>query len=436
VVKQEVTVTERTQTASEVQATLDAALAAYIDEHYKTPETKAGALIKIGIYRQDLSKQAPLLANIDDEMSDAVMTQWFAEGDGELKRLIFNAAAGGEEIPLAKAAPIPEPELALAKAVDDQPDGPRRAHVVQKIGIYTRDLANLVNQSVEQPQERRDALIKAWLEVDPGEMQLKKNVLDAEMTRTGRKIYGEGVKADQVVEGSHGKSSTDVGSGIGDSKSGADQSIARSLPKAPKGTLGVMNMPGQASASTANPGSGSDDTGGGAIKPTIVRRKTTTGGLGSVAGSDTAGRRMTTQQDDKSDVGRRKADAKKGRSRWMGMDKIERATELLKIASDDFMAALEAIQDEDQQAVVAEVAGAHCADLAEFSAQRAITLQKRDMDQAIAEWLGEDPDAIPMKKFVAEALGTAEEIPLEMAKAIMEWEPPKAAPSFRVRRAA
>jgi hypothetical protein len=49
--------------------------------------------------------------------------------------------------------------------------------------------------------------------------------------------------------------------------------------------------------------------------------------------------------------------------------------------------------------------------------------RQRAIDASVEEWLMEDVDQITLKKWVTEALATAEEIPLELARAIIEWEP-------------
>lgn len=454
IVKQEVPVTERVPTAAEVQATLDGELEALV-KAAGTPEAQASMLIKIGIYRQDLARQAPLLKNVDPELADEVINAWFAEGDAVLKRAVWNAAAGSVEIPMAKAAPENLGEQALGKMVDEAATPQAKAHLLQKIGAYTHDVTLLFERAKDQPQERRDELIKGWLDIDSGETALKKNILDCEMGRSGKAIYGTGVQAGQVVTQMGGNAATHTAAELGGSDRGSSTSIARTIPRAPKGEgagpgLGTQKFAGQADAGAVNPGSGPNDTGGGEVTPAVlIRRKGTTGGLGSVAGAETAGRAMTTTEDKvdgktargagreikPEELGRRKRDSDTDKKRWKAMDKRERGAELVKIAPDAFVNAILTIEDADEQTFVCEAAGEHAADLAEWvGLSDPMKMQKSELDSAIAAWLSEDPDTLVMKKFVAEALGTAEEIPLDLAKAIMAWEPPKAAPTIRVRQ--
>jgi hypothetical protein len=91
--------------------------------------------------------------------------------------------------------------------------------------------------------------------------------------------------------------------------------------------------------------------------------------------------------------------------------------------------------DEADQDLTAGVAADHAADLLAWTSQVPEDgLAKRALDASVAEWLVENPEQIQLKKWVAEALTTAEEIPLELGQAIIEWEPPP--PQFTVRREA
>lgn len=454
VVKQEAAMADQavvTLTPAQQQDAVDTELAKLL-EACATPTLRAEMLIKAQFYDTELQKQAPLLANLDEELSAQVVEEWFSTGDRLLKRAVWNARAGSEEIPLQKRAPDNVGETALAKLLDECVDPAARGRLLHKIGMTTTALDKILRAEGFTP-ERKEALVKQWLDVDPGEAPLRKNILDAAMGRDGKAIYGSGVEAGQVVANAGGAASTGTSSAIGGSETGSDQGIRRSIPRVPVGKLGTTDMPGQRGSRTATaPGGGKNDTGQGGVSPTLVRRTVTTGGLGSTQGSDNRGTPMKTQEDAKTNDGtganprgagrtvkpaetaaRRQA-AKKGKDRWTSMDKQERGAELIKIAPDHLVESILAIPDEAEQGLVCEVAGEFAADLATWSANSDPNkLQKAELDAAIAEWLGEDPDALPLKKFVAEALGTAEEIPLALAKAIMAWQP-KAA--IRVRQAA
>lgn len=445
VVKQEVAVTTDTPTAAETQDRLDLELQKFIDDA-PTPERKAEIHWKIGMYRQDLAKQAPLLVDLDEALSEQVMEEWFSMGDPLLKRAVFNAAAGSEEIPLAKAEPVDDAETALAKMVADAPQGTQRIHLLQKIGAHTHDLTHMLALHEGQPKERIDALVKAWLEVDPGETALRKNILDAEMSRSGRAIYGTGVKSGDVVHSLSGNASAHAGTKLGDSSRGTSRNIARTIPRAPRHegggahVPGGLHMPRQRDGESPSPGAG---TGAGAAEPhtSKIRRKGTTGGLGSVAGSD--GQHHLTVINDKERQARRRAHLGSVRKidpatdpkqledeEFLGQDEGQDegegntlVLELMKIAPDEMIDAIGALDAEDQ-VNVCEVAAEDAADLVAWAELAdPDSLQKRDLSAAIATWLGEEPETIQLKKWVAEALASAEVIPLELGADIMAWTP-------------
>jgi len=192
-------------------------------------------LVKIGFYRQELAKQAETLSAVDEGLVNEVIEAWFAEGDTLLKRAIWNAAVGSEEIPMAKQDPVPEPEQALAKMVDDAPDDARKAHILHKIASYTREVHDMVAALDGQSKDRIEVVVKAWLEADSGDAELRKNILDAEMGRAGHRIYGEGVQSGDVVDQVMGNASTHVGKEMDGSEHNADQSIKRTVPQRPTG---------------------------------------------------------------------------------------------------------------------------------------------------------------------------------------------------------
>ena len=128
--------------AAAQQAAQEGALAAYLDA-IPSLSDRATALVKIGIYRQDLAKQAPMLAEVDEDLAAAVVSEWFEAGDADLKRLVFNAGAGSEEIGLAKIAPLSDAELALEKLIAEAVSPNARAHLLQKMGAYASQVSTL-----------------------------------------------------------------------------------------------------------------------------------------------------------------------------------------------------------------------------------------------------------------------------------------------------
>jgi hypothetical protein len=438
---------------AETQQLLDGELAAFVDA-CTTPERKAEVLVKLGFYDVELKKQEALLANVDDELAQQAAEEWFAQGDEDLKRALWNSRAGSVEIPLRKVAPVPEPELALAKMLEEQTSDSAKAHFLHKVSSYTTEMHNMITGLQGQPDDRVEAVVHAWLTCDPGDMQLKKNILDAEMPPSGKRMYGQGVQtqtSDPVTEYA-GNASTHAGRKLGGSETNSDGAIKRTIPKGPAGEgsgrrVGTARaMPHQEDGETPHPGSGTAGPDGGSanVQPeTVIRRKGATGGLGSVAGAEHASGVPTVANDGThkaSQWGKGKKKVGKSADQYDDDDeddaeaqKAEFVTGLLKIAPDEMIAAILEL-DEDDQEVAAGVAANHAADLLAWTDQLSENgLAKRDLDASVAEWLAEDPDQAQLKIWVAEALATAEEIPLELAKAIMDWTPQ---PRVSVRREA
>jgi hypothetical protein len=162
----------------------------------------------------------------------------------------------------------------------------------------------------------------------------------------------------------------------------------------------------------------------------VISRKGTTGGLGSVRGADggedAGGIDAKGDHDDDDN-----AIDTRGKKKKPAMDKNgELAVELVKIAPQPMVAALAELSQADQ-VEVCQLAAQDAADLMAWSAQTGEQLAKAELDSAVADWLAMDPDTIQLKKWVAEALATAEEIPIGLAKAIMAYE---ARPPVRLRR--
>lgn len=399
-------------------------LAAMLDAE-PNPERRAIMLHKVGVFQQELRKMAPMLANVDDELRELVLTEWFDGGEALLKRLVWNAEAGEEEIPLAKRAEPSAGEAALAKMLEEAPSDEARAHLLHKITVHTSDLRNGIAAIADQSDEKKAALAKTWIEA--GDSELKKNILDAEMNRDGKRLYGTGVQADQVVEQTAGNASSHVGSQMRGSETNSDQRIGRTIPRMPTGAgagarVGNVVMPGGKGGESPNPGSGPNDGGGGEVRPaTLIRRTGTTGGLGNSQGADTAGKKVTEVDPKK----KKKKLVEKVEGPWDDARKAELGGALFKIAPDGMIEIMGELKEDEQVAVV-ELAGWHAADLVVWNHGNGETLAKRDLDASIATWLGADPNTTQLKQWVAEALMTSEDIPLELGKAIMAWKPPLA----------
>lgn len=432
VIKQEGNSMSDTIDQDAAQVALDGELAAFV-EACTTPERKAEMLVKIGFYNVELTKQADMLANVDDELAGQVAEEWFAQGDELLKRALWNARAGSEEIPLRKQAPIAPAELALAKMLDEAPNDTAKSHLLHKIGSYTTEYHNMINGLYGQPDDRIEAVVTAWLTADPSDMPLKKNILDAEMPKSGKMIYGAGVSAGDVLNEMSGNASTHAGSKLGGSETNSDSSIKRSIKTSSSGegsgkrVGNSRGMPGQDNADSPNPGSGTAGPEGGSpnVKPTVlIRRKGTTGGLGSVAGAQNGEGVATVQNDDTNGESQWNGKGKKKAKKNGDAEKAEFITDLLKVAPEEMIEAILELDEEDQE-LAAGVAANHAADLLAWTnGLPGDGLAKRDVEASVADWLSEDPDQLQLKKWVTEALATAEEIPLDLAQAIIDWEPP------------
>jgi hypothetical protein len=403
----------------EVQAGLDAELVKIVDAQ-TTPERKSEVLIKIGLYRNELSKYLPMIRDADEALAKQVLETWFEAGDGHLKKALVNSEAGSEEFPLAKSAPEQVgPEIELAKMLDDA-TGPRRMVLAQNIGAYTHQLQDALAkmEEIRISDIDRDAAIAGWVDAGDGSHRdLKKFVAAAEVNRRLAKMS----EAD-VVDEHAGNAPSHVGSKLGVK---ADSRLSYAHNGSGEGAgprlRGTQAVPEQNDGEDIDVGSGPNDTGGGeATVGMKIRRKGTTGGLGSVGGAETDGSHLT-EENDEDNVETSDATYDDETNSW-GKN-ADLAVELVKIAPGEMIEALETLEPDDQVEVM-EIGAQHAADLMAWSAQTGDQLQKSALDSAVADWLGADPDTIQLKKWVAEALGTAEEIPLGLAKAIMSWTPP------------
>ena len=416
IIKQEAPVTTApTPTKAELQAAVDENLRKFV-EAAKTPEAQSEVLINIQMFKQELDRQDALLKSVDPALRKQVRDEWLALGHADLKGAVWNAKFGNEEIPLIKMAPAPVAEETLAKMVAGAPNDNARSHMLAKMGALTREVVAGLQVIEKEPLAKQEAMANAWVNADPADAVMRKNILDAEMGRQGKKLYGAGVQAGQVVKDLVGNASTASSAQLGGSQDGAPGNIAASIkkpggPSAMPGSDGVM--PDAGGVDTPNPGSGPNDTGDGAVKPAkLIRRKPTTGGLGNVSGAGTGGGGSRVNNSDASGAGTGKK-----------AEKAEFIEGLVKYAPDEMIEAL-AEEVPERQVELCEMVADQAADLiAWMDRLDPDVLQKRDMDAAIEEWLSADPETIQMKKWTAEALATGEIIPMELAKTIMEWEP-------------
>jgi hypothetical protein len=407
-----------TPTKEETRAAMDANLRKFVDDAV-SPEDKAEVLIKIRTYSQEYEDQQPLLKNVDAALVEQVMNEWFARGHAELKKAIINARTGELTQPLAKIAATPAPEEFLAKMLDNAPNDDARSHLLSKIGSLARQVVVGLETMEKEPAENHPAMFKAWIEADPPDAELRKNILNAEMDRRGKALYGEGVETGKVVAQVVGNASTHASTKLGGSQ-GDSPGIAATVPK-PSSSEGAgarfsnAVMPtGSGGAESPNPGSGPTDTGEAGITPTtLIRRRGATGGLGNSVGAQGNGSRVT----DAMVTGKRK---KKGET---DAEKAELIADLVKLAPDEMIEMLGELTPEEQAETCA-IAGDHAADLIAWSGMiDPDTLQKSAMDAEVAAWLAEDPNTVALKKWTAEALATGEAIPIELANSILAWEP-------------
>jgi hypothetical protein len=405
----------------EVQAGLDAALLKFYNAQ-PTPEKKAELLIKIGSYQVDLAKYGPMLADADEAMAHGILDEWIASGDGELKKALINQAQGAEEFPLLKFVPPEEgPEFELAKMYQAATSPAGQAAVLQKIGVYGQQVQTILDraEALGVAQADIDTAVQNWVNAGDGShLAMKKAVAaDAQARATARASVGE----NEAVKTKIGNAPSHVGSQMGNP---ADRTyVPRSTGEGsgPR-EAGRIAAPGQDNGESPTPGSGTPE---GQVNPSIkIRRKGTTGNMGSVAGGDAAdGGGTSDAGSDGTLKGKKKKKAE--------MDKTgDLATELVKFLPDAMIGELAKLSPENQVEVCQQAAG-QAADLMAWSIQQdPDKMEKAALSEAVTSWLQAEPDTLAMKKWVAEALATAEEIPLSLAKTIMEWEPPS---TLRVR---
>lgn len=412
--KQEPAVT--TPTKEEMRLLVDATLMKFVEDA-KSPEDKAEILIKIRTYSQEYDNQQPLLTDVDPTLRESVIGEWFAQGHAELKKAIVNARTGEQTQVMAKIAPIPAPEEALAKMVAEAPNDDARSHILSKIGSLTRQVVAGLEVIENEPEEKKTEMLKGWIQADPPDAEMRKNILNAEMNRRGKNLYGEGVETGKVVDRVIGNASSHASSKLGGSQ-GDTPGVAATVPHPSSGegagarASNAVMPTGSGGAESPNPGSGPTDTGEAGITPTtLIRRRGATGGLGNSVGAQGNGSRVT------------EPDAASKRKKKAMADKAELIADLVKVAPDGMIEWLGTLAKEDQVTQCA-IAGDHAADLIAWSNLiDPEKLRKSALDAEVATWLAEDPKTVAMKKWTAEALATGEAIPIELANSILSWEP-------------
>lgn len=387
-------------------------------------EKRAELLIKIGGYAQELRKYAPMLRQADAETAREALSNWIADGDGELKKMVINAQSGSEDFPLLSMTTAEGPEFELKKMLEAEPNDRAKAEFLTKMTLYRGELANMLSRSemLKMDPAAIDQQMTDWLnrQEDGRHQPLKKALVDA--ARMARAQAQRGVGENDAVDEKAGNAATHAGSQLSNEndRTYVPRSTGEGSGPRLRGSE-AGQAPGQADGAEGDVESGPNDTGEGGVRPNKrIRRKGTTGGLGSVAGqrADRAGVSDTRagQNDDGADL---------DKSADLGI-------ELLKFMPDEALEALQKLAPEDQVAAC-DIFAQDAADLMAWQQQTGDQLQKSAMDQAVAEWLTADPNTVAMKKWVAEALATAEEIPLGLAKTIMAYEAPG---PVRVRRRA
>lgn len=407
-----------TPTKEETRAAMDANLRKFVDDAV-SPEDKAEVLIKIRTYSQEYEDQQPLLKNVDAALVEQVMNEWFGRGHAELKKAIINARTGELTQPLAKIATTPAPDEFLAKMLDNAPNDDARSLLLSKIGSLARQVVVGLETVDKEPADQHAAMFKRWIEADPPDAELRKNILNAEMNRRGKALYGEGVETGKVVDRVIGNASSHASAKLGGSQ-GDTPGVAATVPH-PSSSEGAGArasnpvMPtGSGGGESPNPGSGPTDTGEAGITPTtLIRRRGTTGGLGNSVGAQGNGSRVTEPD----------AAAKRKKKAETEAKKAELVADLVKAAPEEMIDWLGGLSKQEQIAQCA-IAGDHAADLIAWSGLiDPDTLQKSAMDAEVAAWLAEDPKTVNLKKWTAEALATGEVIPIELANSILAWEP-------------
>ncbi len=397
----------------EIQAGLDATLAKFVDDQ-PDPIRRAEVLIKIGQYQVELSKYAPMLRDADTETATEALRTWFDAGDGAIKAALVNSASGSEAFVLQKSAPATEgPDFDLARMLDAVPAGNARAGLLQKMAFYGAQLNEMTGRGVllKIDPDVIDASVADWIEAGDGSHRALKKAL-ADVDRMARHEAMTHIGEDEACDEMAGNAATHAASKL----SGQNE---RSYGRRSTGEGAGPHMRGSSAPGTANDddpasSSGPNDTGEGELHvEATIRRKGSTGGHGTVTPEEHA----VSEANDNARGGKKKP-------KKPAMDKNgDLAVELVKIAPEAMVAALSEL-DADDQVEVCQLAAADAADLMAWSVQTGDRLQKSALDGAVADWLLGDPDTFQLKKWVAEALATAEEIPLALAKAIMAFEPP------------
>lgn len=414
----------------DVQASLDATLAKFVDDQ-PTSIKRAETLIKIGQYQVELTKYAPMLVDADPETALETLNEWFSYGDADLKKSLFNSMSGAEDLVMLKSAPVEGAEHELARMLDAMTDNAGRMAMLQKMQVYGSQLHEMTarGELLKIDPEVIEAAVVEW--IDDGEdgthRELKKALadVDREARRQAMSSVGENELSDQKAGNAAAHVSSKL-SGQNDRTYGSRSTGEGAGPN----LRGALPARGTANGGEVTESSGPDDTGEGGVTPSvIIRRKGSTGGLGTVTPEEQIG----TTDETNDDVQGGEMDAKTGKKRKKAMDKGgDLAVELVKIAPQAMIEALSGL-DEGDQLEVCQQAAQDAADLMAWSMQTGETLQKSELDGAVADWLRADPDTVVLKKWVAEALASAEEIPLALGKAIMGWQEPTTA-RIRVRQ--
>lgn len=423
--------THTAKSPAEVQAEMETILAKLLDGE-PSPEKKAEMVFKMTMYRGELMKMAPMLNGLDQDSSDEYVLDWLKEGDTLLKTGVFNALAGAEELPLAKAAPDLPADLVLVTLMQKQATPEMEGRFLHKLASYREEFLAGMQSLVKATEAERADAIAGWIKGDDGsDTELRKAIADSVKAHAGA-IYGDGHAPENPVKEVIGNASTHGGKQIGDSSGSPDSGGKRLIPRAPAGEGAGRNPDGGTLADggtgeTTDVGSGPNDkpVGGGDLKPgKRIKRKGATGGLGNSAGADSPSKPMSGDQDKNAGGGKNDWDEKN--------EKMMKG--LVEAAPQEWLDRLTPLPEADQVAEMVKAAGMGL-DLVQWAEiSNPDKMQKSVLDESVVAWLTEDadPKQVELKKFVAEALATAEEIPLSLAKAIMEWQPAR----MRLRRLA